>query len=292
MVSAAYSDHLKGFVEMTNAEYHGGPGVSKSHLDVAARSLALYKHKYIDKAEPFKPTPALVLGSAVHCAVLEPDLFMGQFACAPEVDRRTKAGKAEYEAFVAEVGDKTVLTSAQWDTALNIRDVLQKHTAVRKLLAAMPCGKAEQTVFATDPETGEQVKCRFDFVDFGTELAVDLKTTRDASPAGFTRSVMGYRYHVQEAWYRYVLGNGMGLSLGRWTFLAVETEPPYLVGLYTLDLEAWRAGARLAMQNLRAIHHAKQAGEFPDYAAEGPQELVLPAYATPADADDDFEGLE
>ena len=56
-------------------------------------------------------------------------------------------------------------------------------------------GKSEQSYFAVDPETGLDSNAgRTSFND--GSLIIDLKTTLDASPKGFQRSV-SYRYYVQ-----------------------------------------------------------------------------------------------
>ena len=75
--------------------------ISKSGLDLINRAPAHYYERYLNPAaNPQKETPALVIGSAVHCAVLEPEEFGKRYAVGPRVDRRTKAGKEEWEAFL------------------------------------------------------------------------------------------------------------------------------------------------------------------------------------------------
>ena len=49
-----------------------------------------------------EPTPAMIMGSAVHSAVLEPDLFPTEYVMGPQgLNMRTNAGKAEFAAFEA-----------------------------------------------------------------------------------------------------------------------------------------------------------------------------------------------
>ena len=57
---------------MTNKEYHARSEISKSDLDLLAKSPYHYKHK--DEFER-KDSAALVLGSAAHKLVLEPKYF-------------------------------------------------------------------------------------------------------------------------------------------------------------------------------------------------------------------------
>lgn len=72
------------YPNLSNAEYHGGPGVSKSMLDVLAQSSPMHLH-YLrtaandnDKA----PTPAQTLGTAFHALLLEPEEFARTYCLA------------------------------------------------------------------------------------------------------------------------------------------------------------------------------------------------------------------
>ena len=91
--------HPLGLVECSNDQYHGGPGVSKSHLDAIAGASPLhYWHKYINpNRERAEPSQALIMGSAIHSIVLEPDLFTGEYITVPE-DAPKRATKAQINA--------------------------------------------------------------------------------------------------------------------------------------------------------------------------------------------------
>ena len=77
------------YPSMPGEIYHNPTGISKSGLDLLHKCPALYKRRYIDGIED-EPTPAMIIGSAVHSLVLEPDA--ADFVVAPECDRRTKEG--------------------------------------------------------------------------------------------------------------------------------------------------------------------------------------------------------
>ena len=158
-------------------DYHAAPGLSKSDLDRIARSPAHYRHR--DR----EVTPAMRLGAAVHACVLEPDTWERRYA-------RT-TGRRQHDA----EPDRTVVSTAEWDTCLRIRDAVWNHPTCQDLLSD---GQAELSAWWLDPETQLLCKCRPDWSRPG--LLVDLKTTTDASPAGFCRAVERYRYHVQAAY--------------------------------------------------------------------------------------------
>ena len=64
-----------------NADYHGGPGISKSGLDLIRRSPQHYK-AVVDGANDNQPTTAQAIGTAAHCLILEPQEFAKNYCLA------------------------------------------------------------------------------------------------------------------------------------------------------------------------------------------------------------------
>lgn len=269
--------HPVGLLEQTNDEYHSGPGISKSHLDaIAGASPKHYWQKYINpERERQEPTAAMIMGSAVHAAILEPDLFPTEVIESPEFDRRTKVGKAEYEAFQAANKGRIVLAPEDYATCLAIRDAVHTHPVAAGLLQG---GRAEQSFYAIDAETGELIKCRTDYMHDSGAMIVDVKTTEDASPNGFGKSAANFRYPIQTAWYNGVLDAAFGEHPENWVFLAVEKKPPYAVGLYFMEPDIL-ARAEIAARRdfLRIVEH-RRSGEWPDYGMQ-PMPLALPGWS-------------
>ena len=248
----------------SNAEYHADPAISTSHLHAVAASPYHYWKRYLDPdRRPVEPTAAMRLGSLVHCAVLEPDELLQRYGVAG--DRRTKAGKEQAAAMAAE-GIEAV-SEADMVTALLMADAVRQHPAAAALLTT---GKAEQSFWWDDQQTGLRCKCRPDWMT-GSVL-VDLKTTIDASPAGFARSVAAYRYHVQARHYL------SGTFAERFVFIAVEKTYPYAVGVYELDAAAMEHGETLRRRNLATIADCKAINEWPGYGTDI-QPLSLPGWA-------------
>lgn len=247
--------------QLTNAEYHAHPAVSKSHLDLVARSPRHYWHRYLNPdAERPEPTPAMVLGSAVHTRTLESERYELEYAVAPAIDRRTKAGKEAWERFNAEASGKTVLTLEQHQQAAAVAAAVREHPAAALVLSKP--GQVESSHFWDDQETGLQCKCRPDWHSDCRRLIVDLKTTDDASPAAFAKSIHRFRYHVQAAWYL------QGLGAEQFVFIAVEKAPPYLVGVYVATPEMVAAGQRVAARDLTRLAECRAADSWPGYGDE------------------------
>jgi len=73
--------------------------ISKSELDHIHRTPAHFQWARANR-DARRETPAMLLGRAVHAATFEPFHFANWYAAAPDVDRRTKAGKATYDEFL------------------------------------------------------------------------------------------------------------------------------------------------------------------------------------------------
>lgn len=268
-----------GLVEIENDAYHAGPGISKSHLDSIAEDCGKtplhYWYKYInpDRVRE-EPTAAMVLGTAIHTAILEPDTLQARVVPGLDIPRRSNADKAEWASFEAANAGKIILPAESYQDVLAMRDAVHRHPVAGPLLRD---GKSEQSFYATDPETGELIKCRTDWMANSGEFIIDLKSTEDASPAHFAKSVANFRYHVQQPWYEDILDILYGEHPAYWMWLAVEKKPPYAVGIYYLPPEAVRLGGMLARRDLNRIIECKRMDSWPDYATEA-KELALPGW--------------
>jgi hypothetical protein len=261
----------------SNADYHADLAVSASHLHAVARSPYHYWSRFLDSNRiPLEPTAAMRLGTLVHTAVLEPDELSKRYStCLP---RNTKAGKEQAER-MATAGIEAV-TGPDMALALSMANSVRNHPAAAALLAQ---GKAEQSFWWDDTTTGLRCKCRPDWY-YGTTV-VDLKTTTDASPSGFARSIATFRYHVQASHYLTGLHGAK-----RFVFIAVEKTAPYAVAVYELDAAAMAAGDELRQRDMRVIADCQATKEWPGYGDDC-QTLSLPSWAltaNPTITSDDF----
>lgn len=270
---------LHGIVQMTNDEYHAAPGISKSKLDDIADCPLRYWQRHINpEREPEEPTASLVLGDAIHTAVLEPDSFASRYMVMPPFNLRSPKGREERDHWLAtEAKGASVLTVDQRDTALAAATAVRRHPMVSRLLTG---GAAEQSYFVRCRRTGALKKCRLDYFHEGAGLIVDLKSTDDASPAAFSKSVHNYRYHVQQGWYqREVLADLWGEAPPHWAFVALEKAPPYAIGVYYLEPEDVDRGVMLARRNLETLLECQRTDVWPDYASAGAMPLPMPGWA-------------
>ena len=255
-----------GRLTLNAEEYHADrSAVSKSWLDRIDRSPAHLK-AYLDGYRP--DTPAMLLGRLVHVAVLEPDLLADLFVRPPEgINRRTNAGRAEYAEWQESVAGRTLVSIDQWIQALAIRDSVQQNRAAKALLTT---GDPEQTVVWKNLETGELCKARADWLR--ENVIVDVKTTQDARPAAFAKSIANYRYDVQTSHY------SEGFDLDRFVFIAVEKEPPYACAVYAADEIIRARGKRARDRNLQTYAECRVTGTWPGYE-EVIHTIELPRWA-------------
>jgi exodeoxyribonuclease VIII len=265
---------------LENADYHRHSAVSKSHLDLVARSPLHYWARYVDpnRVEP-EPTPAMLVGTAVHTHVLELDQWDARYVMAPEgIDRRTKQGKAEWEAFSVAATGRTVLSRAEADIVMRMARSVFAHPAAAMLLGL--AGKAETTWMWTDEASGLECKCRPDWLTDDHRLIVDLKTTEDASPIGFRKSIANWRYHVQSSWYLDGIERATGTRPDQFIFICVEKKPPYAVAVYAADADMIAAGAKQARLDLDTLAICKAADAWPGYSDQI-ETISLPPWMRP-----------
>lgn len=174
--------------------------------------------------------------------------------------------KAEW---LANNGHRTVLEPEEWDQLMNMRDAVMAHPIARALLTGKP-GKAEQSVYWIDQATGVLCRCRPDFWR-DDNLIVDLKTTEDASPEGFAKSIANWSYDTQDAFYTDGVLAATGKPLKAFVFLAVEKSArvvegqPLGVAVYQLDEAGRELGRAKYREDLGIYAQCVKTGIWPCY---------------------------
>jgi exodeoxyribonuclease VIII len=264
--------------EMDIDVYHRHPALSKSGLDNINQSIAHYL--YARKTQP--DTQALKIGRALHTLVLEgEDAFRDGFAYpgkgSTEDNWSTKAGKAWRDEQYAE--GRIPLHYAQAEELTLMLRSLKEHEQAYTWLKQP--GMREHSFFWTDVETGIECRCRPDLLAEveGMRVLVDLKTTRDARPQQFLKSVVNYRYHVQDAWYSDGIAAVLGEAPVTFMLVAIESSPPYAVAMYELDHEWLERGRVRYREDLeRWAEYQETQNKWVGYPAEI-ELLTMPRWA-------------
>lgn len=292
-------DHPQGLVECSNEEYHSGPGLSKSQLDLIAISpLAFWDACINPTREPREEKHCFAVGSGTHALVLEPDEFQKHFdvgfdkskypnalntadelkqalrernelvtGAKPELIRRLLEIDPNVQ-ILAELErqhnetlrGKTLIPGADYKNMLSmLRAVNQHHTAGGLLYGA----SVEQSFYVVD---GNNVlrKCRTDAITYDGQYVLDLKTTDDVSEVGFGRTIAQRRYNVQAAWYLDILRLLYGADAPRnFAFIAVQKTRPFDVAVHFLKEDDIADGRRLYQRDLARFIECSRTDYWP-----------------------------
>jgi hypothetical protein len=263
-------------------------------LSCLAQNPMECKMRYVDDPPslPPKDSAAFAMGHAVHCLALEPEKFderfvvvdkvlsanstAGQIAAfvldektmgrdlpwiaKPEgINRRTKAGQAEWDEFVSDCAlkDLKIVDDSDFVKAMDYVDLVKGKTILNEQdhADAVACVRAlnNHPQFATIMAQPRRVEMPFEFELFGhpfkakpdcivdsMKLILDIKTTDDASPHRWQWSAVDYGYHRQAWIYQRALERATH-DLYRFIFAVVEKPKPSTrgipptVALYELD---------------------------------------------------------
>lgn len=273
---------------MSFSEYIAVEAFSNSDMKLLARSAWHWKNRL-----PVKQTRAMLCGSLVHCAQLEPDALAQRYAFVPESapkkpteaqwnakksNEDSMAAKAWWKDFLDGLGDREIVTAEEYAiTQLQLKALADEPTLAR-LLAT---GYSECSVFWVDKETGVYCKARPDHVhpvDSRTVKLVDLKSTVDESPDGFGRAAARMGFHRQDAHYCAGFEAATGMKVEQFIFAAVTSAPPVLAVPYSLTDEI-REQARDERRELLDLYaFCQRENRWPTYGS-GVQLLDFPQYA-------------
>lgn len=261
-----------GIFELSNEAYHAQPGLNKSGLVQLAKSPAHYFEWYHALEE--EPSKAMVLGTALHTAVLEPEKFKQSVMISPKIDKRTKAGKEEWAAFEKKAVGKIILTEDEADAIEGMKaSVFNNMTAYDLLLE----GKSEQSIFFKDPDYDFLCKVRPDFYTPDKEV-VDIKTCLDAGYDGFSKAVANFKYHWQALFYLKGLTAVTEAEHNKFIFIAVEKTPPYAVAVYEATKDMLNSAEQQIAPVLAVYAECLTGNVWPGYVDEL-QPLELPRWA-------------
>lgn len=247
---------------------------------------------------PPESSQAKELGKLVHALLLEPDRAPTVYAVMPNVDKRTKAGKAEALAWEKENEGKIHVTKDQETQALAMVESCRNHEAASLLLQDTI---NESSVYwwyrkrddADDRDYKQLCKVRPDATSMAYPMLIDIKTTDDASYDAFQKSVVKYHYHLSAAMYL----NGVNqcdalrketcVSLYKYfVFIVLGKNPAwdsaskkmtYNTAVYSLDPQALQMGDQLYRYAMKRLYDAKQ-DDYPGLPGNI-RDLDLPSWA-------------
>jgi hypothetical protein len=162
-----------------------------------------------------------------------------------------------------------IISQFDLDRAYRVRDAVWSMKQCEDLLTG--CSIEENVQW-----TGYSslVNCKAGIDAIGNNHIIDLKTCMDASPEGFAAQIRRFKYDLQAAHY---LEAEVERDIHSFVFVAVETQPPYAVGIYKLDdntlIRAFRSMDRIAATYKKCL----ETNNWPSYQSDI-TELVIPSF--------------
>lgn len=243
-------------------------------LNYSAAKALLKSPKHFQAAlnRKFEPSREMLIGTAVHEAVLE-GKSPSYIVRPADLDLRTKEGK-EWKA--RNVG-KEIMSPDEDSAVRNAIKAVRESADAQYLLKL--CQQREVGIIHN--YNGIDIKGRLDAHgkdEAGKAIILDFKTTSSADPEEFGRKAFGLRYPMQTAWYQSLLALDLGLEEPpAYFWLVVETQEPFDVVIYQPPDEALEIG-RAQMQHCVETYKACIAsGKWPGYS-KGIIQLETPSW--------------
>lgn len=228
--------------DLSNEQYHADKtAVSSSAVKRIMKSPKSF-HAYVKGEIEFKETPAMRLGSLLHLALLEPELFQKTYVLEPKFIGKTKDGRdstrsgeakaAREEWKLSLPADAVIVSEDEMHDIEGMIESVMRHRDAKNMLRN---GTAEISGYYRDPTTGIKCKIRPDFFLERHMAVMDVKTTEDCSVEAFSRSIWSWRYDIQMGMYcagiEFITGKKVEYPL----YLVIERKPPYECAVYRCD---------------------------------------------------------
>ena len=258
---------------MPEHAYHELPLASASQLKTLHRATPMHLMHWLDSP---KDTAAFRIGRALHCAVLQPSEFRGNFAVAPEVDKRSNANKEIHDVFEAELRPRTtVLSPKQARLVGELGNAVLNHHLATQMLDT--CTEREVTIFAEI--NGVKCKSRIDAMSPDGHVFMDLKTTGSlASTTEMEREIWKFGYGLQMCMYREMV-RAVGRDPKCISIVAVEKSAPHGVACFVIEEEVLDMHVPLMNRLLSKWQQTIDKGDAPGWEQDEFIQLGVPAWA-------------
>lgn len=245
--------------------------VSSTELKyIYKKSAQHYHHKYILKAEPpTPPSPEMQLGSLFHSMALTPDLTNKEYFIKPDVDGRTKDGKAQMQDAIQEAQGRTLVSQNVWLTATNMVDSLMNHKKASTLIVGC---QTEVSFFWKCPFSQIGFKSRIDAL--ADDYFIELKSTKDASQFAFDRQAKNLGYDISLSHYTKGL-DAIEKKDFRPEFIAVESDPPHTVQLFKVTDEYLTLAHNKWLEAVDRLSRGFDSDVWPGYSTEEEPYITL-----------------
>lgn len=226
------------YPDMNRPEYDAELALNYSTIKIAHEKSMM--HAYEKLLNPTESTADQVIGQALHTLILEPEHFTARFAPMPvnskgtKLSRATADGAIAWDRFDDEHEGKHAIKSSKIAELMVMRENVMRHPVAKAMIENATY--RETSFFWDHPEYDFECKGQFDLLTEweGWSYCVDVKSTKDASPAGFEQEIAKYSYMIQHVWYLEGL-NQIAAADRRFAYIAFEKTHPFPVCIHELD---------------------------------------------------------
>ena len=228
-----------------------------------------------DRDHPPAPKREFDLGHAVHTELLG---VGEELSVLDYGNYQTKAAQTARDE--ARANGLVPVLQREYEQVQAMATAVRQHPQAGPLFAGP--GIAERSIYFTDKATGIRCRIRPDWLKElpGLALAVDLKTSKDASPQAVQKAIRDYSYHQQDALYTDGIWAALQPEDVRFVFVFVSKTPPHLITVRELPQQDRDIGRARNERALRLYADCTARGEWPDWTGpvdEIPQ-LGLPSW--------------
>ena len=264
---------MRELLNISYEEYEALPGLRASDLKKAQQSMLAYKwhmdHKHDDDDDDKTESPSLRIGSALHCAILEPEDYSSRYGVYEGIRR----GK-EWDSFKANHPGMTMLSKGE---AKKI-DHMRKAYLANQLMVDMI--RPSLTEVSVQFEiAGRACKARFDALDTGSAAdsiparIIDVKSASDVSKPGFQVDAKKYGYPLQAGFY-FLAAMSLGVKPEAFLFACLQNCPPHETAIYSITLAEMLEQARNVEALVIRISDCERRNEWPGASSQPIQSLM------------------
>ncbi len=273
--------------------YSQWPHMNISKLKNMGKSAKHFQY-YKDHPPTSKP---MSLGTAAHCAVLEPERFAAEYVVwARMSDNGNQAPRRgqHWDAFISQNEGKKIVTVAEFEAARAMAKAVRADAVAMKYLEqGVPEVAFEWTMKSPEEYVGVACKARVDWLtdSDGVPTIVGLKTARDIRTFPFGSAAAKLGYALQWAWYcdgyMEITGN-----CPRVKEIVVESFEPHDVIVYDITEDILLEGHDEYMRLLKLYVEACKTNTWLGVSEGREHVLSMPTWFYQQSTDGDISDLE
>ena len=238
-------------------DYKKYEAVNHSSLKNMKDSPSKYQYE-LNRVRP--ATESQKLGSAIHAAILEPEVFEREYAKMPKFDGRTKAGKEGKKEWELENVGKIGLTEIDWNIVNGCRRRVENDSFINQFFQN---AWVERSYF--EQKELYKIKGRVDAFLPEKNFLVDLKTCQSANRFTFNSDITRFDYLTQAALYMDLVQRTTGNRPGGYVIVAVERSKDFDGNVFFFEDEHLKKGTEIYERWLKRLDECIVANKWAGY---------------------------